>query len=442
MNLIFSLRLKFLLCVFLLSELSFGQLQSGFIIDTVKCSTGNEQSYALYLPSYYSPAKKYPIVYFFDPAARGRLPVELYHHVAEELGYILVCSNNSKNGSWDIGLNAAEAVLNDSGKKFSLDESRLILSGFSGGSRLAHYIAVISGNFYGVIGVGATQAPMIDQNVLKKQNFKYVGLVGNQDMNYQEHKIFSENLNKVDVSNLLVISSQDHQWAPASDFKLALMWLEGLESHAVEIGNIFDEKYMKSKDSIALNDWRLMDSQLQLKKLNFDEKLTKFIKKRDTKIRDKESEIKLQISDSLKVAYSLSENSKTLENVKRKLLTIQNRAKTVKDLEDRKMYLRILNHFFATGYESAIESMIIENYDLAIIGFEVMGAASINPRPSLFYLAKVYALKGEDTECLYYLEKLVAQGFKRVELLNDVAFERVRSTEKFASITNGISFND
>jgi hypothetical protein len=77
-------------------------LPRGTIIDEVKCAGDATQSYALYLPSSYSPDRKWNLLIAFHPAARGRLMVEKYQAAAEEYGYIVAGSNNSRNGSWAV----------------------------------------------------------------------------------------------------------------------------------------------------------------------------------------------------------------------------------------------------------------------------------------------------------------------------------------------------
>src|SRR3712207_1732929 len=54
------------------------QLARATVIERVVCAGDASQSYALYLPSNYTPARRWPIIYGFDPAARGRVPVELF----------------------------------------------------------------------------------------------------------------------------------------------------------------------------------------------------------------------------------------------------------------------------------------------------------------------------------------------------------------------------
>ncbi len=72
-------------------------LVAGQVIEKVLCTGLLGQSYALYLPSNYTPSKRWPILYAFDPGARGRIPVTLYKDAAEKHGYIVAGSNNSQN---------------------------------------------------------------------------------------------------------------------------------------------------------------------------------------------------------------------------------------------------------------------------------------------------------------------------------------------------------
>src|SRR6185369_2366319 len=50
-------------------------LTRGAIIERVVCRADASQSYALFLPASYTPQKRWPIIYCFDPAARGRVPL-------------------------------------------------------------------------------------------------------------------------------------------------------------------------------------------------------------------------------------------------------------------------------------------------------------------------------------------------------------------------------
>ena len=121
-------------------------------------SSGSDaaQTYAMYLPSAYTPAKRWPIIYFFDPGGRGRRPVELYKDIAETYGFILAGSYNSRNFSSDEG-KAVNAIWQDTHSRLALDERRSYASGFSGGARVAGAMALSgpTGQVAGVIAHGA-----------------------------------------------------------------------------------------------------------------------------------------------------------------------------------------------------------------------------------------------------------------------------------------------
>src|SRR3954451_15922293 len=88
-------------------------LPRGQIVDDVKCAGDPTQSYALYLPSSYSPERSWSLLVGFHPAARGRAIVETYREAAEQYGFILAASNNSRNGSWQVSGASVRAMFTD-----------------------------------------------------------------------------------------------------------------------------------------------------------------------------------------------------------------------------------------------------------------------------------------------------------------------------------------
>jgi len=105
------------------------------------CAKNPDQTYALYLPSNYTPTRKWPIIYAFDPSARGDRPVDTLKAGAEKYGYIVAASNNSRNGPWPPEIEAAQAVSDDTHTILSIDDHRVYFTGFSGGARVAGRIA-------------------------------------------------------------------------------------------------------------------------------------------------------------------------------------------------------------------------------------------------------------------------------------------------------------
>jgi len=184
-------------------------LQTGVILLRVKATKQPEQSYALYLPSQYSPEKRWPIVYAFDPRARGNVPVESMKEAAERHGYILVGSNNSRNGSWKIEAEAAEAIVQDTHARLSIDDRRVYLAGFSGGARVAAQVAQVCKCAAGVLLNGAGFHPLAFDS--KDAPFAVFATVGTFDFNYPELVRTDEELEKLGYPHFLRPFEGPHQ---------------------------------------------------------------------------------------------------------------------------------------------------------------------------------------------------------------------------------------
>src|ERR1044071_3248348 len=61
-------------------------IPKGQIVEKIQALNDASQSYALYLPSNYTPNRKWPVLNAFDPGARGPAPVERFKEAAEKYG--------------------------------------------------------------------------------------------------------------------------------------------------------------------------------------------------------------------------------------------------------------------------------------------------------------------------------------------------------------------
>ena len=122
--------------------------------------------------------------------------------------------------------NAADALFMDTFERFEIDAGRVYTSGFSGGSRAALAVAVITKKVQGVIacGAGFPTAPSYKPTSVDK--FVYIGLVGNKDMNYSEHHDVQQTLNNLNIENELLVFEGIHEWPPSKTIVKALGWLE------------------------------------------------------------------------------------------------------------------------------------------------------------------------------------------------------------------------
>jgi predicted esterase len=197
-------------------------LRPGQLTQEVRCAANPEQSYALYLPKNYTASRRWPIVYAFDPAARGSVPLELMKDAAEKYGYILIGSNNSRNGPWKLEGEAAQAVVQDVQGRLAIDYRRSYFAGFSGGARVAALIAQGCQCAAGVLlnGAGFSQ----DAPPSREAAFPVFAAVGTYDFNYAEVVQLDAKLQALGYAHFMRQFDGPHQWAPGVVMEEALAW--------------------------------------------------------------------------------------------------------------------------------------------------------------------------------------------------------------------------
>lgn len=201
-------------------------LPAGEIVDPVPCTAAPDQSYALYLPRDYTPARRWGVLYAFDARQRGRLVAELYRGAAERLGVIVVSSNNSRSDeAVDPNLPAMKAMWEDSHARFAIDPARVYATGFSGGARIACLLAFVRpGEVAGVIGAGGGFPHMVQP--ARDLRFAFFGLAGTRDFNYPELRNLDRTLGELGITHAFDSFEGDHEWPPPRSAERALAWLE------------------------------------------------------------------------------------------------------------------------------------------------------------------------------------------------------------------------
>ena len=218
------------------------QFIAGKIIDSLSVGNNQKETFTLYLPSTFVSKKEYPIVFIFSPSGNGKKGIETFIESAEVFEYILVCSNNSQNGSLEQNLNIAQRLFNHASSNFNILQNRIYLAGFSGGARLATAIASVTHQIEGVIACGAG---FISNSYYMPSDpsFSYAAICGERDMNYREMFDVKNYLDQLNFHNALFIFDGKHQWPPNEQLLLAFNWLE---MEAIRKGHA-----TKSKDEIG-----------------------------------------------------------------------------------------------------------------------------------------------------------------------------------------------
>lgn len=461
------------LLIFLLSVDIFAQeqLTTGQIIDSVQCESNMAETYALYLPSNYSKDKSWPVIFIFEPAARGKLPVSHYKPVAEELGYIVIASNNSKNGSWDNSLNSARAIFKDGSTKFNLDSTRIYTSGFSGGSRVAVTLAIIFKNIAGVIGCGAGFSSIDFYQPSEQDNYVYVGIVGDKDMNYQEHLMLEHELDAVNIVNKRIVFSAGHQWPNPDQLKEAVYWLElqslkrtNKTSPEFRIDTLFNRMKFKA-DSLYSNERFLMALQTyedisddfegltdltaiesQINKTKEIKQLSK-LKRKETKLNNRERAHHIAINTAfneirytnLMVTYDSTKKTKQWWFNEIDSLNSVTKNKN----EDKKnIGYRMLNLIWAKFATSAFSYEKSKDYQTAIRLNEVWLYALPKNVWALWNMGKIQSLAGNVEQSLDYLYKAKEFGMKYRKSIQNKSFENLKENPRYTTLLSELTTNN
>ncbi|MEM6720401.1 MAG: hypothetical protein AAF611_13835 [Bacteroidota bacterium] len=245
-------------CYVLIGFAQTNSFEKGKIIPSVAVQNSSE-TFALYLPASFDKTKLAAVVFIFDPSGNGANGMQNFIASAEKFKYILVASNNTKNGvPYDTNFEIANRMFATVFSTFKIDEKQIYAAGFSGGSRLATAIAALTGKMQGVIACGAGLA--INKSFTPtKELFSFVGLVGDEDMNYQEMFNTKAMLDKFEVDNELFVYNDTHRWPPSEQIERAFGWLE-LQAYKNKIRSIdsqfvqsyFEEQY-KIADSLVIH---------------------------------------------------------------------------------------------------------------------------------------------------------------------------------------------
>jgi poly(3-hydroxybutyrate) depolymerase len=196
-------------------------------IKTVTCKDAADQTYDCYLPTKYDASRKWPILYGFSPNANGRAFVDHYKDVCEKYGWIVVASNNARNGPWEPIKAAMEAMWKDTQARLSTHPKRCYSTGWSGGSGVAFDLArKHPERFAGVIpiAVGSGWESILPQ---LPAHVSVYFVIGDQDsLAYvkQQAEVLAKKGHKTEVG----VFSGGHVWPPKAVVEKGVDWLESV----------------------------------------------------------------------------------------------------------------------------------------------------------------------------------------------------------------------
>ena len=196
----------------------------------------NNFSYCYYIPGDFKGEEKFPVIIFLDPHGNGNFPVEKYKRLEEKFHFILIGSNESKNGMViEQGMKVAGDLLTEAITTLPGALHQITLAGFSGGAKVALVSACKLPGINSAIYCGAAIPPdRINVTV------PTMGIAGNHDMNYTEVRNFNFSIDGKKMPKAIIEWNGKHEWPDTTTFEHAFYW------------NIFTsirKKYIPKSDS-------------------------------------------------------------------------------------------------------------------------------------------------------------------------------------------------
>jgi predicted esterase len=430
------------------------------IIDTVKCREQPGQSYALYQPAQNDNIKSWPVILIFDPAARGRTGLDPFIEAGRKYGFIIACSNNSRNGQLIDNFTAAAAMLRDVVERNRIDQRRIYTGGFSGGSRFAMAFAVKEKRISGVIGCGAGLPN--DRNYYPSFNstFFYYGLAGNRDMNYLEmHDLPGFFSNKTSVVSYLRTFSGGHQWPAPELINEAVEWivLQAMNSKIIPADQTF-LSYCENKTQNLINsklsDGYLVDAIMYMKFASRDFRGTPLESRMTQSLTDSEKSEEYQTASRKwnKMAVNEQARREKYMNYLNEIIKSgsfpdsaftwwNNETRALIRLRDKgnpdnsQMASRVLNFISIMCSEQGSFYYRNSFYEQAASLFEICTLSDSENQYNYYNLARAKAGSGKPKESVDALIAAVSHGFSsRKTVEADPAFEKIRNDSRYKAL--------
>ena len=411
-------------------------------------------SYALYLPSNYTPQKRWPILLAFDPFGRGVSPVKLFQKGAEEYGFIVVGSNNSRNFSDPS--KAIRLTWDDVIHKFSIDPRGFYTTGLSGGARVASSIAIACKTC--VAGVIACAAGLPQNTKTLPETTEWFLATGTIDFNYPEMLQLHENLDKHHLVNRLDVFEGPHGWMPPDMAEEALAWLHlraMIKGTVLMDKGFIEAEFKKRTDSAhaslekgdVLSAWRadqdivndfgkLRDvtaAEQQLKRLEGSKDLQR-AKKSEKDSLDQQVRVQGTLFPFVSFLGHGGNDRATLLQLESAVNDQTRKLRSKPDAVAGEAIERALWSALIASVESGQQAMRAKNYSVAKVMFEA--ATIIHPDLAWTHssLAEVYAVSGDNKRAMSELRTAVDDGLSNPETLNNKDFDPLRDDPAFKGL--------
>ncbi len=422
------------------------------VYPSIACFADTSVKYAVCLPPDYTIAKPSPVLILFDSHGNGMLPVNLFKDHAAKNGFILVGSNNSKNGMTVEQTNSIFRYIRaDLFIRFNIKSNAVYLGGFSGGSRVAGAAAIMVGGVAGVVGCGAG-LPNTENR--PPSTLSYLGVVGNQDFNYTEMKQLDQSLEQAGYDHHLLIFDGIHQWPPKETIKDVFSWLrfDEMKEDTLLRNRAEINRFIENNDKIAQdfakagNPVKQQDTyikmlhflqgltsvtplQVEIKNLANDKQVMAY-KEQQTKLLETEQNLQKEYSPDLQ---KQDVNWWTKEASRLRSLT-----ESKENPEMNAVYKRVLGFLSLNCYMYSTSALKQNNIEDASKYIELYRLVDPTNSEHRYLAAEVAAINHRDEAVFKDLKDAFKLGFNDTNRMKaDVYFKAFLQDERFKKLFSG-----
>jgi hypothetical protein len=388
----------------------------------------------------------FPAIIFLDAHAKGNLPVLLYHELAEKYGFLLIGSNEIKNGMpGQEVVTSFDRLLKTTKNDYPVNKNRIYLMGFSGGARLGLAFAEAYPEISALVACGA--GIQVGVNA-PEPTFSFLGMVGNEDFNMIEIINTDRLLNREGFNHAMIIFDGDHNWPPPPVAEEAFQWLDLMAmkdksktidqpemksienwymqkiNSLYEADRIFDsfevaKRAMEVLDGLTdVSNFRSLTEELR-KNPVYNEQLTEMVKT-------------MQMEMGLQNNYMQAFNEKDINwwNSEIQKLNIETVPHTEQLMQKRLLaYLGIMAYMMSDRAVNEKDTRGSEKY------LEIYRLLEPTNPEHIYLEAKRRMALNEQTKALEYLRLAVVLGFNdRDRLYNDPVFSSLKDNADFKAL--------
>lgn len=414
------------------------------VIRSVSFTTDTLQSFALYLPPSYSATEKFPVIIFFDPHGNGALPLTKYKGLAKQFGWVLIGSNNLKNGLTLSTTNRITAsLIREIQSQMALDPKRISIAGFSGGAKVALSYAMDHPEITNVIYAGAA-TPLQHPN----PGLSLLGFSGVNDMNYTELLAFDQSLSLTNMKHFLIEWNGKHEWPDSNIFMNAFYSIafNDMRNNLLDIDEGMIVRFQKwNDDAIESNPSPLLKAMLLDKAryflhslspvTSYNNQLSALEQRPEFQSAAKEKQQWVEQEQKLKQEYYTAFSEKNMAWWKQEI----GKLNGSNDPGMKPMHQRLLGFISLAGYSIAGNAIRQNQFETANKMLNIYKLADPENSDQPFLEACYFAKLNEPEKAIASLNRAINLGLQDVsKIMNEPALSSLHSMPEFMALVKNM----